>query len=123
MEYRLCFNLQKTVMDSPKVNRFHKQENKMIKRFESQIIRGGSWLTPYIIEIDDTHVRFEKRTKWLVNKEQSSIPLDKVSCVNIKPSIVGTDITIESFGEGVIRAKNFSLNDAEEIKGILENKK
>jgi hypothetical protein len=91
-----------------------------MKKFTSQIIRGGYWLTPYVLEIDDVHVRFSKRTKWLVNKEEASIRLDKVSCVNIKPSIIGTDITIESYGEGIIKAKNFSLIDAKEIKHIIE---
>lgn len=91
-----------------------------MEKFTSQVMRGGYWFTPYIITIDDTHVRFEKRTKWLVNKEESSIPLAKVSNVDIKPSIVGTDITITSFGEGVISVKNFSISDAKKIKEILE---
>ena len=91
-----------------------------LERFSSQWIRGGYWLTPYVIEITDTHVKFEKRTKWLVNKEESSIRLDKISCINIKPSIIGTDIIIESFGEGIITVKNFSLVDARRIKQIIE---
>lgn len=94
-----------------------------MERFESQIVRGGSWLTPYIIIIDDTHVRFEKRTKWLINKEESSIRLDRVGCVNIKPSLVGTDITIDSNGDGIISVKNFSLSDAKRIKQIIEEYK
>jgi len=94
-----------------------------MKRFTSQIIRGGYWLTPYVIEIDEVHVRFEKRTKWLLNKQESSIRLDKISCVNIKPSIIGTDITIESYGEGIITVKNFSLDDAKEIKKMIEQYK
>lgn len=92
----------------------------MEKKFTSQISRGGSWLTPYVIIIDDTHVRFEKRTKWLVNKCETSIKLDKVSCVTISPSLIGTDIVIESFGEGIISVKNFSISDAKQIKQILE---
>lgn len=91
--------------------------------FESQIIRGGPWFTPYVIEIDDVHVRYTKRTHWLVNKEEQSIRLDKVSCVDIKPSIVGTDITIESYGEGIMKVKNFSISDAKEIKRIIEQYK
>ena len=94
-----------------------------MKKFTSQLIRGGYWFTPYVITIDDTFVRFEKRTKWLINKEESSMRLDKVSCVNIKPSILGTDITIESYGEGIITVKNFSLGDAKQIKKIIENYK
>lgn len=93
----------------------------MIRKFTSQILRGGYWLTPYVIEIDDTHVRFSKRTKWLVNKEEASIKLTKVSCVNIKPSIIGTDIVIESYGEGIITAKNFSISDAKTIKKIIDD--
>ena len=94
-----------------------------MKKFTSQIARGGYWITPYVIIIDDTFIRFEKRTKWLINKEESSMRLDKVSCVNIKPSIIGTDITIESYGEGTITVKNFSLSDAKQIKKIIENYK
>lgn len=89
-------------------------------KFTSQALRGGYWLTPYEIEINETHVKFQKRTKWLVNKEESSIRLDKVSCINIKPSLIGTDIMIESFGEGIIMAKNLSLSDAKKIKQLIE---
>ena len=92
-----------------------------MEKFTSQIIRGGSWLTPYTIIIDDTHVRFEKRTNWLLNKSETSIPLDRISCTKIKPSIIGTDITIESYGEGVIIAKNFSIEDARRIKELIDN--
>ena len=91
-----------------------------MEKFTSQIIRGGYWLTPYNIEIDDTHVRFTKRTKWLINVQEASIPLDKVSKVDIKPSLIGTDITIDSFGMGTIHAKNFSIDDAKRIKQIIE---
>lgn len=93
----------------------------METKFTSQISRGGYWLTPYIIVIDDTHVRFEKRTKWLVNKCETSIKLNKVSCVTISPSLIGTDITIESFGEGTISVKNFSISDSKQIKKMIDD--
>jgi hypothetical protein len=48
--------------------------------------------------------------------------LNRISCVNIKPSLIGTDIIIESFGEGIIKVKNFSLSDAKKIKKILDSK-
>jgi len=94
-----------------------------MEKFISQIIRGGYWLTPYVIEIDDIFIKYSKRTIWLVNKDESSIELDKVACVNIYPSIIGTDISIESYGDAIIKAKNFSLKDAKRIKKIIEDYK
>ena len=98
----------------------NQKNHKTMKKFMSQIMRGGYWLTPYVIEINDTHVMYSKRTIWLVNRAETSIELNRVSCVNTYPSIIGTDVLIESYGEGSIHAKNFSLDDAKEIKKIIE---
>ena len=89
--------------------------------FTSDYKRGGYWLTPYIIDITDTHVSYRKRNFNLVNHDYVSIPLDKVSAVSLDATLIGTDIKITSYGFGEICVKNFSLSDALKIKKIIEN--
>jgi hypothetical protein len=41
--------------------------------------------------------------------------------VEINTGVVGTDIIIRSFGEGIITGHRFALNDAKEIKQVIES--
>jgi hypothetical protein len=88
--------------------------------FKSSISRFGSILAPHIIEIDDHFVVYKKRNNNLVNVDIVSIPISKISIIELNSSLVGTDVIIKSVGSGEIRAKNFTLGDAKKIKELIE---
>jgi len=89
--------------------------------FKASIIRGASPINPDIIEVTDKFVIYKKRRIYLIGYDTIMIPFSKISSVEINTSIIGTDITIQSFGEGTIKAHRFALNDAKEIKQVIEN--
>ena len=88
--------------------------------FKSSISRFGSILTPHIIEIDDHFIVYKKRNKNLINVDILSIPISKIAAIELNTALVGTDIIIRSVGLGEIRAKNFTLGDAKQIKELIE---
>lgn len=90
--------------------------------FKSAITRGGAVLTPDIITIDEKSVTYKKRKKNLITSDSISIPISKISSVELDTNIVGTDIIIKSFGAGQIHGKDFTKSDANEIKRIIEDR-
>lgn len=50
-----------------------------------------------------------------------SITLSKISSIEIDTGLIGTSITIKSYGSAIIHAKNFTKSDAREIKKILDS--
>ena len=90
--------------------------------FQSSIVRGGSVLTPQIIEIDDYNVVFKQKSTYLYGMKTISIPRNKVSSVEIKAGLISSDIIIHSMGAGIIHLRNFSNEDANEINDILMTK-
>ena len=101
-----------------KVVRFN--STKAMPKFTASFIRGASPINPDTIEITDKYVIYKKRRVYLIGYDKVVIPFSKISSVEINTGIIGTEITITSFGEGIIHAKPFSLNDAEEIKQLIE---
>ena len=87
--------------------------------FSSAITRGGNVLTPEKIIISTDFITWKKRNKYLIGVDSISIPLDKISGVEIQNKILGADIMIISNGLSKITAKNFTAADAEKIKEIL----
>jgi len=89
--------------------------------FKAAINRGANPINPDTIEVTDRFVIFKKRRIYLIGYDQVIIPFSKVSSVEIDTGIIGTDITIKSFGEGTIIGHRFTLKDATEIKGLIDN--
>lgn len=89
--------------------------------FKASFTRGASPINPDIIEVTDQFVIYKKRRIYLIGYDKIMIPLSKISSVEINTGIIGTDIIIRSFGEGIITAHRFALNDAKEIKQVIEN--
>lgn len=90
--------------------------------FKSAITRGGSVINPDMIEINDRFVVFKKRKKYLIGYDTILIPFKKVASVELDVHAIGVAITITSFGAARIFAEHFSLEDAKEIKRLIENK-
>jgi hypothetical protein len=61
-------------------------------KFKSAITRGGGVLTPVIIVIDNESVTYKKRNKYLINVDSITIPITKISSVELDTSLWGTDI-------------------------------
>jgi hypothetical protein len=92
---------------------------KFKKVFKSAITRFGSILTPDIIVITNDTVTYRKRNKYLLNVDSRSIPIQKISSVEIDTSLLGTDIIIKSYGAGVIKCRKFTLSDAKKIRNLI----
>lgn len=79
-------------------------------------------LTPHVIEVLDHFVVYRKRNSNLINVDEISIPISKIAAIELNTSLVGTDVIIKSVGFGEIRAKNFTLSDARQIKKLIEER-
>ncbi|MEI6749174.1 MAG: hypothetical protein WCM93_08440, partial [Bacteroidota bacterium] len=77
--------------------------------FTAAITRGASPINPDTIEITDRFVVYKKRRIYLIGYDTISIPISKISSVEINTGLIGSDITIQSFGEGTIAAHRFTL--------------
>ena len=93
-----------------------------MSKFSASFIRGASPINPDTIEVTDKYVIYKKRRRYLIGYDQVIVPINKISSVEINSGLIGSDITITSFGEGIIHGKCFSLSDAEEIKQLIESK-
>lgn len=90
-----------------------------IHTFSSAITRGGDIVNPDKIIIEADKITWKKRSKYLIGGESKTIPTDKISSVDLKVGVIGTDIIIRSYGSGIIHAENFTKSDAEKIKSLL----
>jgi hypothetical protein len=89
-------------------------------KFKAAITRGASPINPDTIEITDNSVIFKKLKIYLLGYYSISIRFSKISSVELNTSLIGTDIIVHSFGEGTIEGHRFSLNDAKEIRRLIE---
>jgi hypothetical protein len=90
--------------------------------FKAAITRGAVPVIRDIIEITDRFFIYRKRKIYLIGFTKVVIPLSKISSIELNSHIIGTDITITSFGTGTITAHRFTLSDANEIKSIIEKR-
>jgi len=88
--------------------------------FKAAVTRGANPINPDTIEITGRSVIYKKRRIYLIGYDTIVIPFSKISSVEINTDIIGTDITIHSFGLGTISAHRFTLEDAKEIKRLIE---
>jgi hypothetical protein len=93
----------------------------MQHEFKSAMTRGGGILTPEHILVNERTVTWRKRNKILIGFDSISIPLDKISSVELDDKVWGVDIKIHSFGGNSIFARCFTAADAKKIKAILTN--
>jgi hypothetical protein len=91
----------------------------MVYKFKSAITRGGAILAPEHIIVNGKTVTWRKRNKILIGVDSISIPLDKISSVELDDKVLGVDIKIHSFGGNSILAKCFTAKDAKKIKSLL----
>ena len=91
-------------------------------KFRSAVTRGGSIINPDRIEITDRSVIYKKRRIYLIGYDKIIIPFSKIASIEINTGIIGTEITIHSYGLGTITAHRFTLMDAKEIKRLIENR-
>lgn len=90
--------------------------------FKSNILLGGSILSPDRIVVTDSQVIYKKRNKYLIGTDESSIPFSRISSVEIDRKLIDSDIIIYSTGNQTIIAGDFSIADAKEIKKIIEER-
>ena len=101
-----------------------KKSNTSLKthEFSSNILLGGSILSPDRIVITDTEVVYRKRNKYLIGVDESSIPFQRISSVEIDRKLIDAHIIIYSNGNQKIRAEDFSIRDAKKIKKLIEER-
>lgn len=90
--------------------------------FKASFVRGASIINPDTIEITETIIIYRKKRIYLIGYDKIIIPFSKISSVEINTGIIGTDITIHSFGLGTIDGYRFSLEDAKGIKRLIESR-
>lgn len=90
--------------------------------FKSAITRGGGILTPDIIIIDNDSVTYKKRNKYLINVDSITVPISKISSVELNTSLWGTDIIIKTFGAGEIIGNKFTKSDAKQIRKLIQER-
>jgi hypothetical protein len=84
--------------------------------FKSSITRLGPILTPERIMIDDNAVTYTKRNSHLIGVDEISIPLNRISGVEVNKHLWGATIFINSTGTKTIIAKNFTWKDAKNVQ-------
>jgi hypothetical protein len=87
--------------------------------FQSSITRGGEVLRPDHIIINQENITWRKRNKYLIGYDSISIPIGKISSIELDDKIWGVDITIKGIGSSSITAKCFTAADANKIKELL----
>ncbi len=90
--------------------------------FSSSILLGGSILTPEKLIITATSVIYKKRNRYLIGTNESSIPFNRISSVEIDRKLIDSDIIIYSTGNQKIIAQDFSIAAANEIKAEIERR-
>ena len=93
----------------------------MYYKFTSDITRFGPILTPYVLEIDDDFVRYSRRNKSLLNKNTQSMSIRNIANVKVDATLLGTTLTINSFGGEDIIIKKMNIQDAYKAEEILNN--
>ena len=88
--------------------------------FIAAFTRGANPINPDTIEINDRFVIYKKRRIYLIGYDRIAIPFSKIASIELNTGIIGIDITIHSNGLGSIYAHPFTLNDANEIKRLIE---
>jgi len=93
----------------------------MRREFKSSITRLGPILTPERIIIDDVSVTYRRRNQHLIGVDEITIPLTRVSAVEVDKHIWGATIKIIAFGAQSIIAYKFTWNDAKEVQRIINS--
>ena len=81
--------------------------------------RGGNVLLQEHIYVNYDEVTWEKKKTVLFGKDSTTIPIDKVSQVELETSLIGTDIIIRGKGFGQIRGTNCKKSDAKKIESLI----
>ena len=90
--------------------------------FQSSVSRGGEVLFPEHIYINDFEVTWEKKSG-VFSKDTKTIPIDEVTQIDLKTTLISASIIIRSKGFGNITAEHFSKSDASRIKKLIERAK
>ena len=106
----------------PNAGRHITQNDLKTYEFKSNILLGGSILSPDRIVVTDSQVIYKKRNKYLIGIDESSIPFSRISSVEIDRKLIDSDIIIYSTGNQTIIAGDFSIGDAKKIKKIIEER-
>lgn len=87
--------------------------------FSSNILLGGSVVTPDRLILDATGVTYKKRNTYLIGVDSISLSYTNISAVKIDRKLISCTIIISSRGAEEIRAENFSIGDGKRIKALI----
>lgn len=97
----------------------------MRREFKSSVTRLGSLLTPDRLVLTDSAVTYKKRnsirTSFLMGFDEVSIPISKISAVEVDRHLLGATIRIISTGTKEIEANNFTWDDALTIQRLINS--
>jgi hypothetical protein len=87
--------------------------------FSSNILLGGSVVTPDRLILESTGVTYRKRNSYLIGVDSVSLSYANISAVRIDRKLISCTIIISSRGAEEIRAENFSIGDGKRIKTLI----
>ena len=90
--------------------------------FQSSVSRGGEVLFPEHIYINDFEVTWEKKSG-VFSKDTKTTPIDEVTQIDLKTTLMNATIIIRSKGSESITAEHFTKSDAKRIKMLIEKVK
>ena len=89
--------------------------------FKQSITRLGSVLRPDVIKITEDHITWIKRNKNLINQDEKTFHIEKITSIEIDSSFFGTTILINTIDGDTLKLEKFTISDAKEIKKTIEN--
>lgn len=93
--------------------------NNKTYEFSSSALVGGNIVTPTKLTLDKNGVLYQKRSTYLISKDEIRISYKSIVTVEIESGIFGAKISIFSSGNNKIVADNFIKSDAKKIKEII----
>lgn len=102
-------------------NTYERNNNSRLE-FKSKFLLGGNILSPDRIIITDREVIYKKRNRYLIGVDEVSIPLSRISSVEIDRKLIDATIIIHTYGNQTITANDFKISDAKKIKLEIENR-
>ena len=100
----------------------------MIKKIEknawqSSVLRGGSILSPFFVDISDEYVTISRQYMSMFTTVETVITISKIAAVKIHRHLIGTNIEIIGYSpKAFALLQAFSYADAQLIKDIILNK-
>lgn len=91
--------------------------------FHSNVLKGGSILTPETLTVEDGVVSWKKRNNNLISSTVVEIPMSEIASMKHNNKLIGSDLTIRSRGGDSIEAMGFNTKDIKRVLELIKDNK